>query len=481
MERRATTTGTGSERGEVRTSLPAEGEGVRPAEMGTWGPMRELPDYAYRNIAWGLSALSLLIAAIGLMAGIVRSGCVAISWVPFIACLVVVAAPGVWIAWQLVVRGERGFERVRAAGTKRYGRLAQGLCVGLGFLALTHLISGGSFVGHVIKQGPMAAMIVGFALIGASLVSVGGVTRCAKCEYPRPKEARTAEILEDRCPECGAYWRQEGGWVVGKKTRNVPMLVAGVILAMMPFVHAGLSLSRVGPRMAGMALRVVPTDGLIAEVTRLRPGFTSDEWAELSKRTLSASQRERLITGLIAQRKDSGYLDRAAEAFLEKAALAGEMKAEVRERFFAEMIDTKLKRMQVSDGTRKDGGTQIRVGIEAEFRGNLSFPTNTTLRTRVLFAGYYVGDDATPHAREMKEIDGLAFGTWRVRLREREAGDLPTFVLPAGATERDVKAVVWVVVARWDVAMIPIKWNEKGEPELPAGVVWVERRELGVE
>lgn len=466
------------ERSEGTTGKAGGGAGARPAVMGTWGPMRELPEHASRNIAWGLSALSVCVAVLGLMAGILRSGRISVSWVPFVACMVVIAAPGVWIAWQLALRGERGFARVRDAGSRQYGKLAQGVCVGLGFLALTHLISGGSFIAHVIKQGPMAAMFMGFPLIGASLLRVGGVPRCAKCDYPRPTEARTAEILEDRCPECGAYWRRDGGWVVGKKTRNVPMLVAGVILALMPFMHAGLSLSSIGPRMAGAAMKAMPTEGLIAEVTRFRPGFTSDEWAELSKRQLTTAQRERLITGLIAQRKDSGYLDRAAEAFLEKAALAGEMKAEERERFFAEMIDTKLVRMQVAGGTGKEADTSVRVGVEAEFRGNLSFPTNTTLRTRVLFAGYSVGGDATPHAREMKEIDGLAFGTWRVRLREREAGELPTFVLPVGAAESDVKAVVWVVVMPWNVTISEIKWNEKGEPELPAGVVWVERREL---
>lgn len=360
------------------------------------------------------------------------------------------------------------------------GRVISGFCLAALFLALMYTIRGrGSPVAALAQNAPMAAMFAGFGLVGAGRTRDGNTPRCAKCEYDLSGAPEPADPA-DKCPECGALFRERRGIATGTKTTHPRLIVAGVLLIAVQFIYLALAMR--SPRTV-MAWYVpyLPTSSLIAEVSGAPRGFTMDEWAELSTRALTPPQQARLAEGLIDLRKRRGFLDPTAGPWLEKYAVSGGMPGAILERYYAEWVDLWLVAPESARA-----GERITVGVSAHCRGSTSSPTTGTgLDARVILAGISLGDAPVAEGRSSAAIHALAIQPREVYNLFARAGGRPqalgresptTTVLLETPGTAILRASVWVVVGPSDID--PVLWSEDGSPALPADTVWSRRVEL---
>jgi hypothetical protein len=370
--------------------------------------------------------------------------------------------------------------RLRAALGTTTGRVAFGLSQGLLFLVFMLIVPrlitgrGGSWLLGAIPHLPMAIGFVGFALLGRVLIRRGVIPRCAACEYDL---SGPPEGGYDLCPECGARLRTTGAVVQGKRVIHRGLLTAGLVLAITPFLWFAVAL-RAPLTSMSWYLPFAPTGSLIAEVTAAPRGFTMEEWAELAKRTLTQAQSHRLARGLIDLRRQRGYSDPAAEGWLERYALAGAMAPDLRERYYSEMIDVWLAAPESASP-----GESVTAGLGAVFRGNISYPTNTSYGVKVIVEEFLVEDAPAAPADTAglgASVDGVSLATMRNTFRgvtgDRRAHSTAGPAVTVHANRPGpmvVRARGWIYVAPVRSSTVP-----GGPVTLPAGTVWSRRLDV---
>jgi hypothetical protein len=287
--------------------------------------------------------------------------------------------------------------------------------------------------------------------------------RCAACDYPYTYTDPDAPPAPEVCSECGAPWHARRGLARGAKVRPHPARV-GVYLLILAAMFSMILFRK-------PAMRVMPTGTLIAMVTAPRAGFVNDEWAELATRSLSDRQRGRLARGLLDLRLAEQSLAPEADAWLDAEALAGRLPADIVERYHREMFDATL----LIPATAEPWAV-VEVGLDAVQRGYPSGPRDVLLAVegfeRLDRPGEWVG-------RQDRLIHGNLSGLRNVWLGSATGSDYAPraeFVFEEPGRYR-VRCVYWVVVVPRGVQPSPAVWGEDG-PSVPAGVLFVERREV---
>jgi hypothetical protein len=385
------------------------------------------------------------------------------------------AGPGLGMAAVLITLSVIFGARLKKAVTEPARRGPRGwapaLLGPLIFLSLMGLFASfqrGSYLARLADTLPMGLLMLGFSVVGLCVYRNSKGKFCAGCGYELSPEMEAGSDAESRCPECGGLWMLTGGTIQGQRRfRSRPLVVGLAVVAL------GLLMMRAAfPGGRSMVLRLLPTSSLIAEVTQAPRGFTISEWAELSRRTLSAAQERRLAEGLLGLRERKQYLAREADGWLENAALAGRLPPELIDRYFSGMMEIWL----LAPGRGEPGG-KATLGLGAEHRGPLGPPA--TLRPLVLFDGFAVGE-ATGIGRADTLVDGISFGD-EVRSFGRVSkgrGPGREVALPAGRTE--VRAAYWLLVmpATPPSSGATLARGPAGEPVIPAAAVWARRFEL---
>ena len=205
-------------------------------------------------------------------------------------------------------------------------------------------------------------MGIGVQLIGLGAKRrVGASLHCAKCDYEKAAETGT------NCPECGQSWTQPGAVVRGRMVRSPHLMWAGALFVLI-FLSIPASQLMLG---SGFQSRITPTwlmfqriEGaqrrgfsshdtwaelsarslsdsdqerltrlLIEEIISAPRGFVYDEWAVLSKRMLTREQELTLFRGLLDKRDTRGYFSPGDEQWLLGMVQAGAVTDDLAERF----------------------------------------------------------------------------------------------------------------------------------------------------
>ena len=288
---------------------------------------------------------------------------------------------------------------------------------------------------------------------------------CARCDYPYPFTDPAGPRAPDVCSECGAIWHDRAGLARGSKVRQSPWRI-GVYVAVLTGVM-GITALR------GPTLRLMPTGTLIQMVTQPRAGFTMDEWAELSTRTLSQTQRERLATGLLDLRLVDTRLRKEADAWLDGEVTAGRLPQAIVDRYHGEMFQGRLVvESPAGSQTRPKVGELVVVRFDPVER-----VTPFTVRDPlVAFEGFERSDRAGVWIgrRDMLE-HAIIMGD---RARRHGGASAPELEwVPEQPARVRVRAVYWVVFMPQFAQPSPITWTEDG-PVPPAGALHMERREV---
>lgn len=332
-----------------------------------------------------------------------------------------------------------------------------------GVTAIT-TISGGDFFAKMLEWLYFPILIFGWELVARGWKRRGGnSTHCAKCDYQQAPDGPPSE----RCPECGSYWAIPGGTVKGRLVRRRASFIAGISLVVLAFG----SIFNFGFGMGRWTPRVLPVGSLIREIVEAPRGFVSDEWAALSRRSLSDEQRARLAAGLLEKRLRKGHLSDDGEAWFAGEIAAQRLAPDMAERFYSEMFD-----MWIDAPAAARVGDTINIGIGVEDRA---------ARTKwyVCVEGYYIDDETTPRARQQRTISGLMLGKSRRRGDRKEGcagGDYSpeTYVTPEEPGSIRVRLVVWVVAGTRMGIFRRTNWLEDGEPEIPENAPWSRKIEI---
>jgi DNA-directed RNA polymerase subunit RPC12/RpoP len=340
----------------------------------------------------------------------------------------------------------------------------------IGLLTAFAFFRGGSIAAQVLDAIPMSLSMLGISMLGATVTRRGPGKYCTRCGYELSPEMEAESRDDSRCPECGARWLAKGGTVKGKRTIRKGVVATALVLAIAPFAFI---IAKVGnPVLQTAVLKLLPTDSLISEVTAAPRGFTMDEWAVLSTRTLSPIQKATLAEGLLDLRAQRQYLSSDAEGWMEAEALAGTLPQQIRHRYFSEMF-----RVWIDAPDRAKAGQPLSIGLGSEHRGTLRTPSVTTLQTFVCFAGFRTGDGTDPASRGTKPEFAIRFGRLSRSFGKIEpnATPGPTLELSPAAGPLRITAEYWLVVAPPAVMAGGLTWNSDGSLAVPAGSAWTER------
>lgn len=381
---------------------------------------------------------------------------------------------GVGLAVTAVVMGTgvallRPWRRYREDGSERSVRWI-GAILPIGGMFVFYFVqaamSRGSFLAAMVSQAPMLLMFAAFACAVLTVRRVGNEPRCAKCEYAMDLEVKSLQDRESRCPECGSFWNRSGGSVQGRKRKSPLMIAAASAFGALCIASMTAKLS-----MRAMLPRILPTSSLIREVTAAPRGFTMDEWAALSTRTLTAEQKLLLADGLLELRTRRQYLSRDAEAWFEAAVLARELPSEIAQRYFRGMLD-----VWIDAPDRAAVGETISIGIGSEHHGSLGTPATTRLRAFVVFAGFSVDDGPLRHGLD-RAAYAINFGrVYRSFGKlERDSDSEPRMkISPESQGTLHIRAEYWLVFAPVATAWA-VSFGPDGTPVVPPGTVWCEK------
>lgn len=386
----------------------------------------------------------------------------------------------IWLALALVIAGlatmalsvtrRTGIAEPGALRQWRWVAVAASPIVYIGLLTAFATFRGGSIAAQVLDAIPMAFSMLGISMLGATVTRRGPGKYCARCAYELSPEMEAESRDDSRCPECSARWLARGGTVRGKRHIRKGVVATGLVLAIAPFAFI---IAKVGnPVLQTATLRLLPTDSLITEVTAAPRGFTMDEWAVLSTRTLSPVQKATLAEGLLDLRAKRQYLSSEAEGWMETEALAGTLPQPIRDRYFTEMFS-----LWIDAPDRAKAGQPLSIGVGSEHRGTLRTPLVTKLQTFVCFAGFRTGDGTEPAARGTKPEYAIRFGRLSRSFGKTETNATPgpTLELSPAAGPLRVTAEYWLVVAPPAVMAAGLTWNPDGSLAVPAGAAWAER------
>lgn len=331
--------------------------------------------------------------------------------------------------------------------------------------------TGGSVLASMLDTLYMGLMISGMLFISLAFIRGGDEPRCAGCEY----------LLEgapeggfERCPECGADLRASSAIATGQKVIVKPMVAVGAAMVIVAFVSIG----RVS-RGSGSVVPYLPTGALIKEVTAAPRGFTNNEWAELTTRSLTQGQREALFEGMLELRERKGFVAREAEAWMDQTAMAGDVPEALVERYYAGMLRLWLAAPEVVNAA---SGTPVRFGIGGDFRGNIHVPASSVLRVWFVPDELLVeGQPAAMHNDPRRPIYGISMGTTDRGLEGLE----PNFATPAqrgpvgefdaasvAGDSVALRATGWLYVAPYTTV------GPAAGQSVPADAVWSTRVDL---
>lgn len=343
-------------------------------------------------------------------------------------------------------------------------RLGSAVAVGAGYLviatSMTVSMNHGSALLAAISALPMAAMFTGINLVYAIYFRCGEETRCAKCDYDLAglkDEAGSA----DRCPECGAHWRERGGVVKGRRVFRPWVALSAAALVLFTISDLAFTMSHLGIA-NGWKMRLLPTRVLIQEVATAK-GFLHEQWAELRRRSLTPTQAAALDDRLLDRRLREQHLDLEAEQWLEARALARELSPGSAERYFRETVDLRLAAPE-----RAETGQSITVSLRGVNRGSFWAPANTKLTAEVYFGGFESPVRSTGPSDKQVTPAAIELGT-----------DTPTLSLrPTQAGELPVRCCAWVVIGPRTALGGPPVWKADGTPTIPVAAVWSGRFDL---
>lgn len=337
------------------------------------------------------------------------------------------------------------------------------LAIVLGGTTLTSVL----FVMGGIRPFPYLAMVlagVGMSVAVPVRPRIGEGLFCTACDYPYSFTDPDGPPPPEACSECGAMWHSPSGLSRGTKVRAQPWRVLVMMAVLMGLIFITIS--------SGPWVSVSPTAALIARVTAPRAGFVVEEWAELSGRRLSESERLRLARGLIDLRLAEQSLSREGASWLEAEAAAGGLPPDLLERYYVEMFEARI-----AGPSECRVGEPVAFGLDTIRRG---FPG---VGDQVLIAvgGYAAADrpdvvsgrlDATAHAA----LVGVR-SVWLGRVRERPTAPIGQIVFDEpGAHE--VVCVYWMIVVPQHTQASAITWGPAGEPSLPPDALFTQRREI---
>jgi hypothetical protein len=366
--------------------------------------------------------------------------------------------------------------RHRPDGTERRYLRFLGLLAPAAFyqvVMLSHAAAGGgSLLAGMLKAAPMTVFFLGFGVASLAVRKVGDEVSCAKCGYAMDAEIQAIDDPEQRCSECGAFWKRPGGFVRGRKQiLKWPIAVAAILLV----CGVGLMFSPFYRGLGARQFALLPTSSLIREVTATG-SFTYDEWAVLSNRTLSQKQKLKLAEGLLAKRSKRQYLGNDEEAWFEAAVLNGELPRDIVERYFRGMLE-----VWIDAPDNATLGRPLSIGLGSDHRGSLRTPSRTTLKVYVIFAGFRVNGGELQEAAT-GPAHGISYGrvrrAWgKLERTITQGGTKPPEldIQPAAAGPLLISAEYWLVVAPPNAFANTSLWQPDGQPQIPPSAAWAER------
>lgn len=292
------------------------------------------------------------------------------------------------------------------------------------------------------------AMFAGFWLISYGWNRrVGTELHCIKCDYPH--------LDEPYCPECSADWTERHSLVRGARVRDIPCVTLGSLCSLLWIVFA------LGPFFSTIYSKRVPTSVLMRIAST--PGGSATHFYELSRRTLSAGERDTLAAMLIDTRDRVGELDTSQERWLNDASTAGTIAPALVDRHLSGLYTLKLA-----------APTNARVGVPAQIDVIISTKSHSFLSGREMHLwldGLWLGES------RVSEPDKSWLTMAEVHNYVDESGDpmIPpphiTFT-PTAAGRQTVKAVYWLA---WFMRPVPAS---RAVSVPPPGAIWSKRIEL---
>lgn len=320
---------------------------------------------------------------------------------------------------------------------------------------LLALVRGASLIAGSLQFMHMFLVMSGFFLAAAGWKMRAGDSRyCARCNYEQGPDPAALE----RCPECGFEWNAFAGTVRGQVRPNKPMMVIGVLIALLGFASIFAPLTG-----ANWQLKMLPTGPLIQETVTSR-SFTMAEWTELRTRTLSPDQQRRLATGLLDKRLRTAWFTPDEDNWFAAQLAADALPDNLKMRYYREMLYIEL----IAPAQAKIDET---VALDAKFTYRGATSNNPTAEAYI--AGYYIGDDPAPLARQSVGAAGIMLDKSRSGGRKRAVSSEFT---PTAAGVVPVKLKVWVMYIPMGQGNQAITWQTDGTPVIPAAAVWHELR-----
>jgi hypothetical protein len=331
----------------------------------------------------------------------------------------------------------------------RWSPVAGNMLLVLAALAFFTALLGGR---AAMEMSWMVLMFLGFGIIGVANQRAGKTPFCARCGYEQTGESMTPDERDDRCPECGAFWRRPGGIVKGTRhpRRKVIMMVGIVIvISILPWMF----LRHLSPGVQMAERSLVPTSVLIRWATAER-GFRGAEWEVLSRRNLTPAQEAALITGILDKRQRSGGPFFEDRDWLERAIAGSRTPEHLLERYFFEDWHFSL-----NGPARASVGEEARISLRIRGGPNIS----GNYEVYAAFGGYLVHGEV---------VDGEPSR----RGRSEQPSRLSTFVVedlslrpPEAGTAR-VSASIWVFAVPRQ-RQPHLQWSDAA-PQLPPETVW---------
>jgi hypothetical protein len=304
----------------------------------------------------------------------------------------------------------------------------------------------------------VALLLVAMSIVAAGyFCRVGDEQMCAACGY----ECRTSS---ERCSECGSYWRRPKGLIRGHRVAHRSAIVVGVIVVLIGFL--GLGPTRFG--FGRLFLQLMPENVRVRMVTTGHQSLRSGPLADLLAGSISPENELLLASRLLDQRLVEEWgLARIGNTWLERKVIAGGLTAELRERFFAELLD-----MWLVGPDCVSAGEEFCPRMESESRD----PTvGSLLNVQVYQAGVSMDGGATFEARGAIFQRFSTSNASHHRSHCFRGENLPPHLRGVSIDapgDYDVVVRVWLAVV--PVAAVPpsVEWNDDGTPVLPPGALW---------
>jgi hypothetical protein len=316
--------------------------------------------------------------------------------------------------------------------------------------ALMPIVTGSQQWPWEVAVGAVLLTITG---IGGTLVSQG-VSRytsiaplCGGCRYPRRSET-------EHCPECGHRWSDPiGGTIPGRREVDRRRVVLGASIAIVAFAIWTSAPFWLPSFLVGFR----STASLIAATSATYSANQATAWAELSKRTLTASEESDLFDHLLDSRRGQYMLDTPTRVFMAAYIAAGKATDEQAARVRRESI---VADVLAPSRSRLGAAIEVTVGITASHDFLMPGEGVMVVLTEAWFA-----DEPT---RRWRAVDRKPLQAISIDRRFGSAG-VPSLSLESNrAGQREIVVRVWLIADSPSGARaITWKRDEGAETESP--------------